>query len=142
MKNQSIIRNFGVLYRTFLNYVSKSIASKDLSFSDSVFLVNIGEREGISQETIAANLAIDKAAIARSVKSMEQKGFLRTKKSGNDKRVKELYLTDTGKELLQYMLHLQEEWLKQVLASLTSSEIEAFERMIDDMSEKAKKVKC
>ena len=79
MENQMIIKNFGILYRTFLNYISKSIASKDLSFSDSVFLVNIGENEGISQEEIASALAIDKAAIARSVKNMERKGYIKAK---------------------------------------------------------------
>ena len=141
MENQTIIKNFGVLYRTFLNYISKSIVPKDLSFSDSVFLVNIGENEGISQEEISTNLAIDKAAIARSVKIMEQKGYIQTKKSASDKRTKELYLSETGKELFQYMLNLHEEWLKQVLGNLDSDEIKNFAKTINVISEKAKKVK-
>ncbi len=136
-----IIRNFGILYRTFSNYISKSIVSKDLSFADSVFLVNIGENEGISQEKIANSLAIDKAAIARSVKSMGRKGYIKAKKSASDKRAKELYLSETGNELFQYMMNLNKEWLKQVLGNLEPDEISDFTIIINDISERAKNIK-
>lgn len=141
MENTTIIKNFGILYRTFLSYISKSIESKDLSFSDSVFLVNIGEKEGISQEEIADALAIDKAAIARSVKGMEQRGYVRAIKSASDKRAKELYLTETGHDLYRQMLNLNEEWLKQVLGNMNSDEIENFAKIISGISEKAKNIK-
>jgi len=141
MENTTIIKNFGILYRTFLSYISKSIESKDLSFSDSVFLVNIGEKEGISQEEIADALAIDKAAIARSVKGMEQRGYVRAIKSASDKRAKELYLTETGHDLYRQMLNLNEEWLKQVLGNMNSDEIENFAKIISSISEKAKNIK-
>lgn len=141
MENPSIIKNFGILYRTFLNYISKSISSKDLSFSDSVFLMNIGETEGICQDEIAHSLAIDKAAIARSVKNMERKGYLKTKKSATDKRSKELYLSETGSELFQYMLDLHEEWLREVLGDLDANEIRNFTKIINDISKRAKTIK-
>lgn len=141
MKEITIIRNFGILYRTFLSYISKSIVSYDISFSDSVFLVNIGENEGISQEEIANALAIDKAAVARSVKDMEKKGYVITKKSASDKRAKELYLSEAGREVFQYMLDLHEEWLKQVLGDLGSDETKNFADIINSISERAKNIK-
>ena len=141
MESLTIIKNFGILYRTFLNYVSKSISTADVSFSDSIFLINIGESEGISQEEIAGSLAIDKAAIARSVKAMEKKGYVTTKKSDNDKRSKELYLTEAGKELFRYMLNLQLEWQRKVLGGLNADEIDSFSKIINDISERAKKFK-
>ena len=140
MENIAIIKNFGILYRTFLNYMSKSISAEDLSFSDSVFLINIGESEGISQEEISTSLSIDKAAIARSVKSMEKMGYIITKQSNSDKRAKELYLTETGKNLFQCMLTLHEEWLKQVLGDMNSNEISNFANTINKISTKAKSI--
>lgn len=138
MQNQTIIKNFGVLYRTFVSYISKSVAEMDLSLSDSVFLINIGEREGISQEEISTELAIDKAAIARSVKSMEQKGYLLTKKSSYDRRTKELYLTQSGK-VLYAQIHAQNEaWLKLVLGDLSPDEVSRFAETIDAISRRAK----
>jgi len=104
-------------------------------------LINIGENEGISQDEIADSLAIDKAAIARSVKIMVNKGYIETRRSTRDKRAKELYLSETGNELFQYMLALHEEWLKQVLGDLSSNEIMDFSKTINDISERAKNIK-
>jgi len=138
MEDINIIKGFGILYRTYLSYISKSLTVINLSFSDSVFLVNIGDKEGISQEEIASFLAIDKAAIARSVKSMEKTGYVRTKRSNTDKRAKELYLTDRGQELYQYMCGLHEEWLRQVLVDFEPDKIKIFTQMIGQISERAK----
>lgn len=102
MEDAKIIRAFGILYRTFLSYATKSLLKDDLSYSDSIFLVNIGGREGITQEEISNTLAIDKAAVARSVKNMQSKGYVKAVQSNSDRRAKELYLTDDGKELFQF----------------------------------------
>jgi len=138
MEDVKVIRGFGILYRTFLSYISKSLSSKDLSFSDSVFLVNIGDKEGISQEEIADSLAIDKAAIARSVKNMEEKGYIRAERSTVDKRAKELYLSDSGKKLYRYMQCLHREWINHVMGDLDPNDIEIFIQTIEHISSRAK----
>ena len=133
-----MIRGFGILNRTFLSYISKSLSTKDLSYSESIFLVNIGDKEGTNQEELAEFLAIDKAAVARSVKNMEKKGYLRTERSSIDKRAKELYLSDSGKELYQFMQHLNSQWIDHVMGDLESDDIKAFIQTIDHISNRAK----
>ncbi len=138
MEDVKIIRAFGILNRTFLSYISKSLSAKDLSYSDSIFLVNIGDQEGINQEELANSLAIDKAAIARSVKNMEKKGYLRTERSNIDKRAKELYLSDSGKKLYQYVQFLQQKWINHVMGDLDPDEIKVFIHTIEHISSLAK----
>ncbi|WP_342423358.1 MarR family transcriptional regulator [Paenibacillus sp. FSL E2-0178] len=140
MDNTRIIRSFGILNRTFLSYISKSLMHKDISYSDSIFLVNIGGREGTSQEEIAHSLAIDKAAVARSVKNMESKGYITTVQSRADKRAKELYLTASGKELYQFMQQINDQWVSQVMQDLDSDEVERFNQTMAKISERAKNV--
>lgn len=138
MEDVKIIRGFGILYRTFLTYISKSLSSKNLSFSDSVLLVNIGDKEGISQEKVADSLSIDKAAISRSINQMEIKGYIRTERSTVDKRAKELYLSDSGKKLYQYIQCLNQKWNKHVMGDLDPNDIKAFIQTIDHISNRAK----
>ncbi|MBW4080580.1 MarR family winged helix-turn-helix transcriptional regulator [Paenibacillus sp. S150] len=138
MENEKIIRAFGILNRTFVSFISKSLSAKDLSYSDSIFLVNIGDNEGTTQEELAHFLAIDKAAIARSVKNMEGKGYVRTGRSKADKRAKELYLSESGKELYQYMQLLNHQWINQLLGDLDPDEIKKFNQTIDLISSRAK----
>lgn len=138
MEYQGIIKDFGILNRTFLRYVSNAISDRDISYSDSIFLVNIGEKEGTNQEEIANLLAIDTAAVARSVKSMEQKGYIRTERSQEDKRAKALYLTNSGRELYQFLLQLNQQWVDSVLKDLDSSEVKEFVHVVGRMSDRAK----
>ncbi|WKY45305.1 MarR family transcriptional regulator [Eubacteriaceae bacterium ES2] len=138
MDEITIIRNIGILSRTFVSALSKAMSASDLSFSESIFLINIGENEGVNQDTIASNLAIDKAAVARSVKSLEQKNFLLAKKSETDKRSKQLYLTAKGQIIYQQVLKLHLSWAKEVLSPLTNKEIHDFSQMIDLLGDQAK----
>lgn len=138
MENENIIKAFGILNRTFVSFISKALVGKELSYSDSIFLVNIGDKEGTTQEEIADLLAIDKAAIARSVKNMDGKGYLITERSSVDKRAKELYLSDSGHELYQYMRELHQQWMDQVMGNLDVADKKAFARTIQHISRQAK----
>lgn len=138
MGDEKVIRAFGILNRIFVSFISKSLSTQDLSYSDSIFLVNIGDNEGTTQEELANFLAIDKAAIARSVKNMEEKGYLRTERSNVDKRAKKLSLSDSGKELYQYMQDLNHQWMDQIMGDLAPDDIKLFIQTIDHISNRAK----
>jgi len=133
-----VARAIGVLNRTFQSYISKALSDKDLSYSDSIFLVNIGNRSGISQEELSDLLAIDKSAIARSVKTLEEKGYIQSERSGLDKRAKELYLTDLGKGFAQFMDGLQRAWADNVMKDMSQKDLAIFADWIDLMSSRAK----
>lgn len=138
MELVSIARAIGILNRTFQSYLSKALADKDVSYSDSIFLINIGNKSGISQEELSDLLAIDKAAIARSVKSLEEKGYLVTERSGQDKRAKELYLTEAGKTFVQFMDGLHQRWAEHVMNHMSEQELEVIAGWLEQMSSQAK----
>lgn len=138
MKYGSIIQSFGLLNRTFLSYTSKSIASMDLSYSDSIFLVNIGKKEGITQEEIAVLLAIDKSAITRSVKGMENRGYVSVIPCETDKRAKRLFLTEEGKKLFADIQKINEEWMNYVLQDLSENEIDDLQKLVTTVAARAR----
>lgn len=139
MESTELIRGFGILNRTFQSYISEALSTKDISYSDSFFLVNIGNNEGTNQEVIANTLSIDKAAVARSVKTMEKKGYLLVKRSKVDKRAKELCLSDSGKELYQFMLDINHKWLDAVMCDLNPKQINDLKQTIANISSRAQK---
>ena len=137
MNDTKIIKSFGILYRTFLSYMSKSIKNLEIAYSDSVFLVNIGDEYGISQEEMSANLSIDKAAIARSVKRMVQKGYVAYKSSQADKRIKRLYLTEQGEKIYEEILKLNAKWLDSVMEDISVDKRDDFQEIITSLCKKA-----
>lgn len=138
MSATEIVREFGILHRTFLDFVSKTLSEIDLLFADSIFLVNIGDIEGITQDGLAKFLAVDKAAVARSVKRMEAGGYVRIARPSTDKRAKKLYLTEKGRSLAELLNHQNEIWVDRVMEEIEPDLRTIVVRSIRRMSRRAK----
>lgn len=130
MKDVEILRSFGVLNRTFLTYFSRALAEEGLSYSEGILLANIGERPSANQEALALELVIDKAAVARAVKGLKQKGFIRVKRAATDRRANELLLTRAGERLLAEIAVWNDTWVRIVTASLSASERKVLYRVL------------
>ncbi len=138
MQNENIFRSVGVINRVFTSFLSKEITELQISYSDSIFLMNIGEREGISQEEISNQLAIDKAAVARSIKSMNTMGLVRIESSILDKRRKHLYLTNEGKIKFDCLTDIHEKWSRNVLQNISKDELNTITIAMEDICKHAK----
>ncbi|MBQ7430422.1 MAG: MarR family transcriptional regulator [Butyrivibrio sp.] len=129
--SKNLLQSIGVLYRTYLSYANEFLVDTDVSFSESVVISNIGFAEGISQEEISLMLYIDRAAIARNVKSLEKKGYIKTIRASSDKRTKELYLTDQGHKMYDLIEKKNKERLDHLFEDLTVDEIESFKATLN-----------
>ena len=124
--------------RTFLSYFSDSIASKGISYSEGIILVNIGYTPGISQDKLAHDLVIDKAAVARSVKSLNGKRHVRTERSRSDRRQNKLSLTESGEVLFRYIRGLNHTWVDYVTSDIREKDLPRIFETIEKMVVKAK----
>lgn len=101
----------GVLNRQSQAYISNAFKNIDISYSECVFLSNLYDNEGINQEELSSILFIDKTITAKSIKSLEEKGFLIREKCEMDKRSKRLYLTDKGRNCKEEIFSSLEKWI-------------------------------
>lgn len=101
----------GVLNRQSQAYMSRVFKNIDISYSECIFLSNLYDNEGINQEELSSILFIDKTITAKSIKSLEEKGFLIREKCEMDKRSKRLYLTDKGRNCKEEIFSLLEKWI-------------------------------
>lgn len=72
--------------------------------------MNLYNNEGINQEDASSILFIDKAAIARTIKSLEEKGFILREVTIKDRRSKKLFLTDMAKKNEEYFYSILKRW--------------------------------
>ncbi|WPC44036.1 MarR family transcriptional regulator [Clostridium sp. JS66] len=107
----NIERFVGVLNRQSQAYINNALKDIDISYSECIFLSNLYNNEGINQEELSSILFIDKTITAKSIKSLEKKGFLIRKKCETDKRSKRLYLTDKGRSCKEEIFSLLEKWI-------------------------------
>ena len=100
-----------VLHRQLHCYLNKELEEINLTTGDYIYIAYLIENgDGISQDCLVKNLYIDKAAVARSVASLEKKGFLIRTEDSVDKRKKRVFLTKEGKALHKPLFNILDEW--------------------------------
>lgn len=87
----------------------------------------------ISPNRICQVIAIDKAAVSRAIRTLEESGLLRVRSSKLRSRFLEVALTDKGSALHDRMVQVAFERERRLTADLTSEEREVFIRALKKM---------
>jgi len=97
MENLQVARCFSVLDGRSRSYVLEACRPLQLTYSEYVLLLRLFDCEGASQEDLSRTLQTDKSAVARTLKLLEQKGFICREKDAEDRRIKRIRLTEYGR---------------------------------------------
>ena len=84
-----------------------------------------------SQKELAAAFEITPAAIAMSLKKMEQKGLIERITSPDDSRVNLIAISEKGKEIMESNKLLMEKTDRAMIEGVTETEFEAFASVLD-----------
>lgn len=96
-----------------------------LNPSEEVLLHLIRHHEGISQKELVVLRNVDKAAVARELSKLEQKGYIE-RKPCEDLRTRLIYSTKKTKNLKQELVSYEEEFFEWLFSSIESKEKEKF----------------
>ncbi|MBR5533568.1 MAG: MarR family transcriptional regulator [Ruminiclostridium sp.] len=79
--------------------VGNALQQYNLTAAEEPVLMAILNHEGFTQEELTAYIGVDKAAASRTVRSLEEKGFLTRVQDPKDKRQNRVYPTDKAREI-------------------------------------------
>jgi MarR family transcriptional regulator, organic hydroperoxide resistance regulator len=136
MEEKSIGRLISILYRqsqTYINHVLKSI---DISSSEDIFLMALYSNEGINQEKLSFLLHIDKAATARALKSLEEKGLVLRINDEKDKRAYHVFTTEKGKACREVIYSARKGWTKLITDGMDEETFNLVYNALSSMTEK------
>lgn len=143
--DRNIARMITLLARKSQSYIGGALSKYDLTAAEQPFFMALQRYEGVTQEELTAMVCVDKAATARAVKSLEEKGFLIRIQDQNDRRQNLVYPTDKARQLgsavKSELLHFNDlltdgidpQNLEQVFAALLKME-ENFSKIQNDNS--------
>lgn len=97
----SIARMITLLARKSQSYIGSALSKYNITAAEQPFFMAIQHHKGITQEELTALVCVDKAATARAVKSLEEKGFLVRVQDEQDRRQNRIYSTDTAAQLAE-----------------------------------------
>ncbi|WP_084124760.1 MarR family winged helix-turn-helix transcriptional regulator [Anaerocolumna jejuensis] len=109
----------------------------NISYSEGILLMNMYDNEGINQEELSSMLHIDKAATARSIKSLEKKGYIIREVKTKDRRVKKLFLTDNVKGQKENFSSLIQKWEDFITEGMETETLTQFSKVIKLMAQKS-----
>jgi DNA-binding MarR family transcriptional regulator len=118
---------------TFKNYIKNNLAPHNLAPEQTLIMMLLWEKDGLSQNEIAEKLNKDKTNIARMVANLEQKGFIRRVSGGKDWRALEVYLTDEGKELGGKVIPIADEFNERVCRGVSKEELTMLKKILSIM---------
>ena len=112
----------------------------NISATVLLYLSSLYSKDGITQDDLAQEYSVDKAAVTRTLQLMEKKGLIVRKTNTDDKRAKRLFLTDKAKALEKKLREIQAQWIHEMTKGMEKNSIDNFSKQIDSMVERAKKL--
>jgi DNA-binding MarR family transcriptional regulator len=107
----------------------------DLEPSEFAVLRAVGFNEGASQHALAERLHISASHMVAIVDELEKRSLLERRPDPDDRRIRSLYLTSSGKKLLARAFELAKEFEKVVSKPLTATQRTQLLAVLDRIAE-------
>lgn len=120
-------------FNIFLNH---ELENSELNAQELMYLGFLYEKDGITQDVLASEFYIDKAAIARTIQGMEKKGVITRTAAVADRRAKCVFLTEKAYKYKPQIEEIQRKWLSVCDVGLSAEEMQKFEKQISMMAER------
>lgn len=126
-----IAKRFSVIHRKQVINIEKALRELGIPYGQFMFILCICENEGLSQEGLSSELQMDKGFVARTVKNLEEEGFVRRVPCPEDRRQNQLYPTEKSKQAYPQIIRLLEEREDQLVRGLSESEQYLLKTLLD-----------
>lgn len=135
-------------FMKMLNNISRSqavyrhskISAEDLHSSHYAFILAICREPGRSQEELAKELCLNKSTVARTLNSLEEKGYIKRTSLPNDKRQFSVYPTEKMLTVLPEVKNVSIEWMTLLSEGIPKEELEIFDSVLERMQNRAREI--
>ncbi|WP_302174729.1 MarR family winged helix-turn-helix transcriptional regulator [uncultured Hydrogenophaga sp.] len=93
-------------------------------------LQTVAHSPGVDQRTLAGTIALDTSTTGGVVDRLEQRGWLERRNAPQDRRVRQLWLTDAGHEALTQAVPAVQRVQEQILDPLDEADRQTFLRLL------------
>ena len=128
MENLQVARYFSILDGRSRSYVMEACRPLKITYSEYILLLRLFDYEGASQEDLSRTLQTDKSAVARTLKLLEQKGFICREKDEIDRRIKRIRLTEYGRMQHTFLLSVMDCWVDHLTEALAPHDVEVVQQ--------------
>ena len=119
-------------------YRHQRISASDIQPGQYAFVLSICRRPGRSQEELARELCINKSTAARTLASLEEKGYILREPLPSDRRQFAVMPTERMLALVPEVEAASESWMAALSEGISDDEMEIFSSVLLRMQDKAR----
>ena len=128
--NMNLLRLISILHNQKNSYMNVQLKEFGLSHGQAITLKIIYEENNIKQEDLNKRLQIDKSAVTRILKTLEDKQLIIKETSQEDKRNHILSLTSNGKMLYPLIKNVIKETTEVMLKDIDQNQQLLLEKLL------------
>ena len=117
-KTLPVSKLIGMIARSHTVYLNQNLKDLEINASQLHLLFEISHQNKINQEKIAERCNINKGAVARSIKKLEQKDLIERQIDDTNRRQYNVSLTSKGKKTLKESIDLLHIWEENIFEDL------------------------
>lgn len=136
MIQTNIGRLISILHRHAQMFHNQQLKDINISASEFPFLMYLNSTDGVTQETFVQFYGMDKAAVTRTIQSLEEKELVYRAKNKKDMRCNHIYLTDKARLILPELKVRVDRWSAYLKEGFDEKEIEVVISVLNRMVEK------
>lgn len=96
-------------------------------------LQTVAQSPGLDQRTLAGSIALDTSTTGGVIDRLEQRGWLERRTAPDDRRVRQLWLTEGGQAVLAQAVPAVQRAQAQILAPLDETDRQTFLRLLQQL---------
>lgn len=125
-------KHIAMLQRMIGTGLNQRFQSKgyDITLPHWIILHILWEKEGVSQNLLAEELNVNRAAITHLVDMMEKRNLVVRIPQQHDRRVNLIYLTHAGKMLREELIGVALEFMQEHTSGLSDTELNNFYKVL------------
>lgn len=134
---QYISDKISILHRVSASELDKKLCGMGLTRSQASFIISVCEKKGQPQERLAERLHMDKGAAARSIKQLEDAGYVTRICCKNDKRRRCVFPTEKAIKAYDDVKVVFKEWDDNITEGFTPLEKDILTNILGRLAENA-----
>ena len=111
-----------------------------LGFPEQVILMYLSSNNGVNQEAIAQHFMLDKGAIAKTLRKLEEKGLIERHQNPENKRENLISIAQEGQSILGEMGTALNEWNQCFFEGLSEDDIRQYEQITEKITDNVAKL--
>lgn len=138
----SFVKMINRIARLSALYREKEFKKLGLGEMHHTYILSICDEPGISQETLACKIFINKSNVARQLAQLEQKGFITRQNDEKDARRLRIFPTDKALAIEAEIRSILADWNQKLLAEIPTEQQPNLLSELQTIVEKAETEMC